>query len=264
MATDKGGRQSDLNGHLQIKRMNKWWGYFRFEQILKYYFTLIELLVVIAIITILVSLLLPALGHARSLAKGATCLGNLRQSYLNLQTYASDFRGQVILYDFTGGCLLWPRVLYAAGYVNTAGKEFRCPESELPPSYSSWGWANFTSDAYSFSANYCGFYKGGYQISKKSWDSSNQNCCLPLDMMSVSPSDYVVLLDGKRDGFKCNLATFYPGLQNWSAVPWTIHRQDVAVSTLYADGHVAMETKQLLRGKVDPSLQFVYDPLASW
>lgn len=50
-------------------------------------FTLIELLVVISIIVVLISVLLPALSHAREAGRNTKCLANLKSIGLGLQMY---------------------------------------------------------------------------------------------------------------------------------------------------------------------------------
>lgn len=55
-------------------------------------FTLIEVLVVISIITLLISLLLPALGHSRATARMAICASNQRQIASALTMYGDEAR----------------------------------------------------------------------------------------------------------------------------------------------------------------------------
>jgi prepilin-type N-terminal cleavage/methylation domain-containing protein/prepilin-type processing-associated H-X9-DG protein len=56
-------------------------------------FTLVELLVVIGIISLLISILLPALSRAREAANTTQCLSNLRQAGMYFNLYANEHHG---------------------------------------------------------------------------------------------------------------------------------------------------------------------------
>ncbi|HAI14293.1 MAG TPA: hypothetical protein DCM28_21490 [Phycisphaerales bacterium] len=63
-------------------------------------FTLIELLVVISIISLLISILLPALGAARESARGAQCLANQKSIGMIISIYGNDNREYIpYVYD---------------------------------------------------------------------------------------------------------------------------------------------------------------------
>lgn len=59
-------------------------------------FTLIELLVVIAILSLLVSLLLPALGSVRQVARQVVCSSNLRQMAMGVQSYGEENQDWIV------------------------------------------------------------------------------------------------------------------------------------------------------------------------
>jgi prepilin-type N-terminal cleavage/methylation domain-containing protein len=91
-------------------------------------FTLVELLVVVGIISILISILMPALSRAREQANRAACLSNLHQLAALTVVYATDNKGLVPGEYRTNGGLISPHnVVWQTGLALGLG------DGTLPP-----------------------------------------------------------------------------------------------------------------------------------
>lgn len=82
-------------------------------------FTLIELLVVIAIIGLLLSIIIPAIGKAKDIARRIVCSNNVKQIGVALRTYSNSFDDKLIPLYHLGGSFAGNR--YDASASGTSG-----------------------------------------------------------------------------------------------------------------------------------------------
>ena len=108
-------------------------------------FTLIELLVVIAIISVLASMLLPALRQAQEKAKQTSCINRLRQLGMIWVLYQQDFDDYLPSACVADGPGYWFNHLERSTddwttYVKCPSSEYRYYTTGVAHSYDKWGY----------------------------------------------------------------------------------------------------------------------------
>jgi prepilin-type N-terminal cleavage/methylation domain-containing protein/prepilin-type processing-associated H-X9-DG protein len=215
-------------------------------------FTLIELLVVISIIAMLISILLPALGKARTASRNVQCQVNLRQAGIVSNSYAVDHKDRLppAYNGVYGGWYM----NFLKPYLNETGKKgayqsvWRCPEDRRKPySGTTWIWFYDTSYGVNFQAfNSLALYdhkKGGTPLTEIPYHSK-QFLLSERGANSTGPL------------FKASEGTL-KGYLDWTAC-WTRHGGSITIDPagkykvlnnpvnvrgtlnyLYVDGHAA-------------------------
>ncbi|MDD2708201.1 MAG: prepilin-type N-terminal cleavage/methylation domain-containing protein [Verrucomicrobiae bacterium] len=201
-------------------------------------FTLVELLVVLGILSILATLLMPALKNARESAKQAVCMNNLRQIGLALNQYAADNEGVVVLMMYHPGFSPpssgWGNYLYGRYGPSKYLKDLRiahCPSGPL---------TNVSSNSLSISWTYgCRSRPSTDENSFVPDETYHANNTVFVNLGNVqNPADYPMLADCVKPAENVQIYIIYnpPSGSNSG-----IHlRHNGGAMVLFADGHVEL------------------------
>ena len=192
-------------------------------------FTLIELLVVISIIALLIGILLPALGAARSVAKDMQCLSNTRQVSIASLAYAVDNKDYAVLASSNGKfngddntpgtsaleTKYWTATLVIGGYGAT-NEMFFCPSFDnqytnrtdskqflqtmlANPADARWRHSDYGTNWYTVT---------GRRAYKRSTESFDQSCQRSVSTGAIkSPGETVFVADSWYEQFDGNVAS---------------------------------------------------------
>ena len=199
-------------------------------------FTLIELLVVISIISLLISILLPALGAARKSAQTIQCAANQRQVFVAMVTYSQNHKDWIVptYMDNNGTTRLWSVGLAIETLNMDAGNFW--PTGQRPPGI----FACPSSDYLMTTSHYCDWGRSTWisRIYHKPYAYSQnlRNADIP------SPGKYLALADSRMVTLTSN-STGADAINSTFNL-WGRHRGSLSpddpknvVNITYFDGH---------------------------
>lgn len=215
-------------------------------------FTLIELLVVIAIIAILASMLLPALGKAREMAKRTSCSGTCRQFAIATNAYINDYAGWLPISDTVGmSPTEWKYEFFPYMGIKASGlsdsinlRYFKCPSWTLE--LSSWNYRG----GYGWNYYNVGYYEGSPDRPRARINE------LKMPGQTIVCGDSSDGVGGTGDFLYARVLP--PSAAGWAQNPVVGNRHSDGMNCVWADGHVSWMPRMGLLAGMNGNIDWYY------